>query len=80
LSLIQQGSRSQGCQMVFFHTNNPKWVHFGGPWNRKGRCILSPFGNFVAILYVYVYFHVLVNCTEKNLATMRTTGNPVITF
>jgi hypothetical protein len=64
--------------MVYFQTKKiPIWVNFGGPKNGKFYAhfeyntaiwyILWPFGNFVAIWYI---FPVLVFCVNKNLATL----------
>jgi hypothetical protein len=40
----------QGCQIVYFQTENPHWVYLGGPWNRQCWYIVWSFG----IVYNYL--------------------------
>jgi hypothetical protein len=44
----------QGCQMVYFQTQIPIWVNFGGYFNGRFWYILWPFGVFCSHLVYFV--------------------------
>jgi hypothetical protein len=67
--------REQGCQMVYFQTQNPNLGKFWRAFKRK-RLVYSmadwnisrPFGNLAAIWYIHPHYGTL--CQERS-------GNPV---
>jgi hypothetical protein len=61
--------------MVYFQTKNPICVNFVGSCNRRYWYILWPFGIFYGnleyFMIIWYIVPVLVSCTGKNLATLR---------
>jgi hypothetical protein len=67
---LWQRAKEQSCRgsrvasWYSFKQKIPIWVNFGGPGNGKVWYILWPFGNLVAVWFIYPRFGTL--CQEKS--------------
>jgi hypothetical protein len=65
---VAVGSEFRVARWYVFKPKIPIWLNFGRPWNGKCWHILWPFGNLVALWYIFPRLGKL--CREKSLATL----------